>query len=156
MHGIISLIYFITLLYILLYFLIIFLYNYSGDIMDCIFDKIVNGDIPSFKLYEDDLVIAFLDINPSSNGHTLVVPKIHYTDVFDIPNDTLLHIFDVARNLMNILKEKLNCDGFTLIQNNGIVEEVKYFHLHIKPAYLNEDNLVIRNVEDIYNIIKTY
>ena len=124
--------------------------------MDCIFDKIVNGDIPSFKLYEDDLVIAFLDINPSSNGHTLVVPKIHYTDVFDIPNDTLLHIFDVARNLMNILKEKLNCDGFTLIQNNGIVEEVKYFHLHIKPAYLNEDNLVIRNVEDIYNIIKTY
>lgn len=124
--------------------------------MDCIFDKIVNGDIPLFKLYENDLVIAFLDINPSSNGHTLVVPKIHYTDVFDIPNDTLLHIFDVARNLMNILKEKLNCDGFTLIQNNGIVEEVKHFHLHIKPAYLNEDNLVIRNVEDIYNIIKTY
>lgn len=122
--------------------------------MDCIFDKIVNGDIPSFKLYEDDLVIAFLDINPSSNGHTLVIPKIHYTDVFDIPNDTLLHIFNVARYLMDKLKKKLNCDGFTLIQNNGVVEEVKHFHLHIKPAYLDESNLIIKNVEDIYNIIK--
>ena len=122
--------------------------------MDCIFDKIADGDIPSFKLYEDELVVAFLDINPDSNGHTLVIPKIHYTDVFDIPNDTLIHIFDVARNLMNNLKEKLNCDGFTLIQNNGVVEEVKHFHLHIKPSYLNEKNLVIKNVEDIYNLLK--
>lgn len=122
--------------------------------MDCVFDKIVNGDIPSFKLYEDDLVLAFLDINPVSNGHTLIIPKLHYTDVFDIPNEILIHIIDVARDLMDELKEKLHCDGFTLIQNNGVVEEVKHFHLHIKPAYLNEENLIIKNVEDIYNILK--
>lgn len=122
--------------------------------MDCIFCKIINNEIPSYKLYEDESVLAFLDINPESNGHTLVIPKKHYVDVTDIDNETLSHIIDIARKLMDELTEKLGCSGFTLIQNNGVVEEVKHFHLHIKPAYTNEENLIIENVEDIYNRLK--
>ena len=117
--------------------------------MNCIFCKIINGDIPSYKIYEDEQVLVFLDINPDSNGHTLIIPKNHYQDIFDIEENTLNHIFKISKEIMNLLKQKLNCDSFTLIQNNGIVQEVKHFHLHIKPVY--ENNLSILPVEDIYN-----
>ena len=70
-----------------------------GDIMDCIFCKIINGDIPSYTIYEDDFVKCFLDINPDSNGHTLIIPKKHYVCLDDIDNDTLIHIMKIARNL---------------------------------------------------------
>ena len=110
--------------------------------MDCIFCKIVNGDIPSMKIYEDDIVMAYLDISPDSDGHTLVIPKKHYQDIFDIPNDILNHIFDTAKKLMKDLEKKLNCDGFSLMQNNGLIQEVKHFHLHIKPCY--KDNVTLK------------
>ena len=127
---------------------------------DCIFCKIINGDIPSMKVYEDDVAIAYLDINPDSDGHTLIVPKTHYKDLFDIPSDVLSTIFEDAKKIMNILKDKLNCNGFTLVQNNGDIQEVKHFHLHIKPYYasgkvykkiINEN--AIRNVEETFDII---
>jgi len=117
--------------------------------MNCIFCKIINGEIPSYKIYEDDVVLAFLDINPDSNGHTLVIPKKHYTDIMDIDNDTLTHIFDVARKIKSDIEEKLRCDGITFIQNNGDVQEVKHYHLHIKPYY--NDNQAKEEVEEIYN-----
>ncbi len=119
--------------------------------MDCIFCKIVNGDIPSYTIYEDDTLKCFLDINPESNGHTLIIPKKHYKDLFDIPNDTLIHIIDTARNLEKVLKEKLNIEGITLIQNNGDAQEVKHFHLHLKPYY-NNNELV--DVKEIYEKLK--
>ena len=118
--------------------------------MNCIFCKIINGDISSYKIYEDDLVYAFLDINPDSPGHTLIIPKKHYQDLFSIDNDTLIHIFDVARILKEKLEEKLNIDGLTLIQNNGDVQEVKHFHLHLKPYYNNKNNM---NIEEVYKKI---
>ena len=74
--------------------------------MDCLFCKIVSGKIPSYKIYEDELVYAFLDINPDSNGHTLLIPKKHYLDMNDIPLDTLTHIFKVAKELKVMLEEK--------------------------------------------------
>ena len=118
--------------------------------MDCIFCKIINGDIPSYKVYEDDLVYAFLDINPDSPGHTLIIPKKHYQDLVSIDNETLLHIFDVARILKKKMEEKLNIDGLTLIQNNGDVQEVKHFHLHLKPYYNNKIDM---DIEDVYKKI---
>lgn len=118
--------------------------------MDCIFCKIINGDIPSYKIYEDNLVYAFLDINPDSPGHTLIIPKKHYQDLVNIDNETLLHIFDVARILKKKLEEKLNIDGLTLIQNNGDVQEVKHFHLHLKPYYNNKIDM---DIEDVYKKI---
>lgn len=127
---------------------------------DCIFCKIINKEIPCYNIYEDDLVLAFLDINPDSDGHTLIVPKNHYKDINDIPSDILLHIYDTAKNIMKKLEEKLNCDGFTLLQNNGSVQEVKHYHLHIKPCYDNKESIKltkitenISDVKDIYNKI---
>ena len=118
---------------------------------DCLFCKIVSGDIPSYKIYEDEIVIAFLDINPDSNGHTLIIPKKHYLDMDDIPLDTLNHIFKVAKELKVKLDSKLNTDGLTFVQNNGYIQEVKHFHLHLKPYY--KDNK-LKSVEEIYNILK--
>lgn len=116
--------------------------------MNCLFCKIIVGEIPSYTIYEDDIVKCFLDINPDSNGHTLIIPKKHYLDLSEIDNDTLIHIMDVARKLRKILEEKLNIDGLTLIQNNGDVQEVKHFHLHLKPYYNKKQDII--NVEEIY------
>lgn len=116
--------------------------------MNCLFCKIIAGDIPSYTIYEDDVVKCFLDINPDSNGHTLIIPKKHYLDLTEIDNDTLIHIMDVARNLKKVLEDKLNIDGLTLIQNNGTVQDIKHFHLHLKPYY-NEKKSII-SVEEIY------
>lgn len=128
---------------------------------NCIFCKIVNGEIPCMKLYEDDLVLAYLDINPDSDGHTLIIPKTHYKDIYDIPNSTLAHIYDVAKIIMKKLEEKLNCNGFSLLQNNGNIQEVKHYHLHIKPYYDNNKTVelikhsnLIKDPNEIYEIIK--
>ena len=119
--------------------------------MDCIFCKIVNGEIPSYTLYEDDIVKVFLDVNPDTNGHTLIVPKKHYTDLFDIDDNTLMHIMNTAKKINLLLSDKLHTDGLTLVQNNGLKQEVKHFHLHLKPQYKNEGKLL--SVEEIYKKI---
>ena len=119
--------------------------------MDCIFCKIINGDIPCYKLYEDDKVISFLDVSPQANGHALVIPKDHTLDITTIDNDTLLHIFDVAKKISTLLEEKLNIKGYTLVQNNGKPQEVKHFHLHIIPVYETKEELL--DVEEVFNKI---
>ena len=120
--------------------------------MNCIFCEIANKKIPSKVIYEDDVVISYLDINPDSNGHTLIIPKKHYTDLVDIDDATLSHIMSVARNLKRLLEDKLNIDGLTLIQNNGDVQEVKHYHLHLKPYYKEKQDIL--PIDDIYNKIK--
>ena len=119
---------------------------------NCIFCKIIKGEIPSMTIYEDDVVISYLDINPDSNGHTLIIPKKHYTDLVDIDDATLSHIMSVARNLKKLLEDKLKIDGLTLIQNNGDVQEVKHYHLHLKPYYKEKQEIL--PIDDIYNKIK--
>lgn len=119
--------------------------------MDCIFCKIINGDIPCYKIYEDDKVISFLDVNPKANGHTLVIPKEHTLDITTIDDDTLLHIFEVAKKISKILENKLSIKGYTLAQNNGKPQEVKHFHLHIIPVYENEEELI--DVKEVYKKI---
>ena len=125
--------------------------------MDCLFCKIIAGEIPCYKIFEDDLVLAFLDINPDSNGHTLIIPKQHFQDLDDIDLETLNHINEISKKLKKMLEEKLHCDGISLLQNNGAVQEVKHYHMHLKPYYkdkvsikLIKDSSVIDNVEDIY------
>lgn len=116
--------------------------------MDCIFCKIVAGEIPSYKIYEDDSILAFLDINPASAGHTLIIPKKHTLDINTIDNETLIKIFDKARDISKKLVNTLNADGFTLTQNNGDAEEVKHFHLHIIPKY---NKSVKMSIEEFYD-----
>ena len=120
--------------------------------MNCIFCKIVNGEIPSYTIYEDELVKAFLDTNPDVNGHTLIVPKKHYQDLFDIDENTLMHIMNVAKKIDKQLREKLNTNGLTLVQNNGLKQEVKHFHLQLKPQYKNEGKKL--SPKEIYDILK--
>ena len=111
-----------------------------------IFCKIVKGDIPSKKLYEDELVMVIMDVNPTSNGHSLVIPKDHYQDFFDIKKEVLEHIMDVTKEMAIKLEEKLGCEGITLIQNNGISQDVKHFHLHLVPKYSNSKKIDIDEV----------
>lgn len=120
--------------------------------MDCIFCKIINNEIPSYTIYEDSIVKVFLDINPDVNGHLLIIPKKHFLGLKEIDDETLLHIMKIARKMESVLKQKLNIDGLTLIQNNGSVQEVKHYHLHLKPYYIEKQNL--KDVEQIYNILK--
>lgn len=120
--------------------------------MDCIFCKIVKGEIPCYKLYEDDVVLVFLDVNPKANGHTLIIPKQHTLDLMSIDNSILMHIMDIARKMSKLLEEKLNATGITLVQNNGTPQEVKHFHLHLVPTYANEQ--VIEEVQNIYEKLK--
>lgn len=119
--------------------------------MNCVFCKINNNSIPSYTIYEDEIVKVFLDINPDVNGHLLIIPKIHYLDIMEIDEKTLLHIIKIAKEMKKLLEEKLNIDGLTLIQNNGVVQEIKHFHLHLKPYYNNSKEL--RPVEEIYNLL---
>lgn len=119
--------------------------------VDCIFCKIVAGEVPSYKIYEDDSILAFLDINPTSAGHTLIIPKNHTLDINTIDNETLVKIFDKAREISKNLIDRLNADGFTLTQNNGSVQEVKHFHLHIIPKY---NKSVKMSIDEVYNRIK--
>ena len=116
-----------------------------------IFCKIVKGEIPSKTIYEDDKVLVILDVNPRGNGHSLIIPKKHYKDLYDIDNETLIHIFSVAKKIGDMLEDKLHCNGITLEQNNGICQEVKHFHLHVIPRYKYDD---IIDVDEVYNILK--
>ena len=116
-----------------------------------IFCKIINNEIPSYKIYEDEKVLAFLDINPSVDGHTLIIPKQHYKDLYDLDNETFIHIINIAKKIGPLLEEKLHADGITLTQNNGLYQEVKHFHLHVKPQYKEKKEL--KSLEEIYKII---
>lgn len=120
--------------------------------MDCIFCKIIKGEIPSYTVYEDEIVKCFLDVNPDSNGHLLIIPKKHYLGLKEIDDSVLIHIMKIARQMEGLLKDKLNIDGLTLVQNNGDVQEVKHFHLHLKPYYKEEKE--ISDVKDIYEKLK--
>lgn len=117
-----------------------------------IFCKIINGEIPSYKLYEDEYVLAFLDISPQTNGHTLIIPKKHYLDFDDITDETLEHIKETAKYIKKLLTNKLSCDGITFVQNNGCCQEVKHYHLHLIPQY--EEKQELKEVIDVYNILK--
>lgn len=120
--------------------------------MDCIFCKIVQGEVPSYTIYEDEIVKCFLDVNPDCNGHVLIIPKQHTLDLSTIDEKTITHIYHVTKELKKRLEERLNIDGLTLIQNNGDVQEVKHFHLHLKPYYKEKQEL--KPIEEIYEKLK--
>jgi len=104
---------------------------------NCVFCAIADGEIPSFKIYEDDIVLAYLDINPCTEGHTLVIPKVHSTGLLDTPDETLSAVLARVKRIAAHLKEKLPCDGFNILQNNGGAagQSVFHLHFHIVPRY---------------------
>ena len=127
---------------------------------DCIFCKINKKEIPSYTIYEDDLFRVFLDIEPITNGHVLLVPKTHYENMFDLPEDMIPKIYETVKKVNDILKENLDCEGLTLIQNNGLGQDVKHYHLHLIPRYPHDDIKYLSNekqlieTEDVFNQIQ--
>lgn len=123
--------------------------------IDCLFCKIIDGSIPSYTVYEDDKVKAFLDINPNNDGHLLVIPKEHKANLYEMDDDTLIYMLNIIREkLKPILSDKLNIDGLTISQNNDYGQEVKHFHIHVIPRYKNDKFPLASNcskVEDIYH-----
>lgn len=102
---------------------------------DCVFCAIAAGEIPSFKIYEDDFVLAFLDINPFSEGHTLVIPKEHYKGLLDVPPQVLAVLLERVQKVSSHIAKALACDGFNILQNNGAAagQTVNHIHFHIVP-----------------------
>lgn len=105
---------------------------------DCIFCKIIKGEIPSKKIYEDDYTLSFLSIDPDSYGHALVIPKKHYICYEDIPIEELSHINETGKIVYEKLIKNLKPNGIRLLQNNGIIQDVKHYHLHLVPVYTKE------------------
>lgn len=102
---------------------------------DCVFCAIAAGEIPCFKVFEDDFALAYLDINPFSEGHTLVIPKSHTTGLLDTPEETLAALLARVKKVAAHLKTALGCDGFHILQNNGAAagQTVGHIHFHIVP-----------------------
>jgi histidine triad (HIT) family protein len=110
----------------------------GGNIVsDCIFCKIINGDIPSMKVYEDDHVLAFLDISQVTKGHTLLIPKVHKENIYELSAETASHLFSVAPKIANALKAEFEPVGFNLLNNTGeqAGQSVFHFHMHFIPRY---------------------
>ena len=105
--------------------------------MDCIFCAIVDGEIPAARVYEDEHVLAFMDIAPANPGHTLVIPKQHYRNIFDMPAEVGSKIMQAAIPIANAIRAALNPDGLNLFQANEPAgfQTVFHFHLHLIPRW---------------------
>ncbi|MCR5675566.1 MAG: HIT family protein [Lachnospiraceae bacterium] len=112
---------------------------------DCIFCKIANGEIPTNTVYEDDRFRAILDNGPATKGHTLILPKEHYADLYELPEDTAGAAIALAKKLAARMREKLHCDGVNLVQNNGAAagQTVLHFHLHVIPRYEDDGQKIL-------------
>ena len=103
--------------------------------MDCIFCKIVAGEIPCFKLYESDDTLAFMDINPANEGHALVIPKEHSADVHAVSDAGISSTVVAAKKIAAAIEKTLSPDGMNLLQCNGpaAAQSVLHFHMHVLP-----------------------
>ena len=124
---------------------------------DCIFCKIIKGELPSKTVYEDELIKVIMNINPATDGHLLVLPKEHYTNIMDINDEVLMHSIKVIReNLFSKLKESLGCEGLTIAENNELGQEIKHFHLHLIPRYpddnadFNYDKSKLHELDEVF------
>lgn len=111
---------------------------------DCIFCKIINKEMPSYKIYEDEFTYAFLDISNDGNGHILVIPKNHFENILDCSKDALCHLMETVQKISKHLVSDCGFDGVNIINASGQAAEqsVFHFHIHILPR-AKEDNLKI-------------
>lgn len=116
--------------------------------MDCIFCKIVNGGIESEKIYETDNVISFLDINPRTPGHTLVIPKEHVEVLTELKDEIACEIFKVTKKVEEMLKESLDPDAFTIGINDGRAagQEIPHLHINVLPRFEGDGGTPIHSV----------
>lgn len=111
---------------------------------NCIFCKIAAGDIPSATIYEDDDFRVILDIEPASKGHALLLPKEHYANLYELPDELAAKALVVAKRVITKMTEIVGCEGYNILQNNGEMagQTVFHFHIHLIPRY-KEDGVTI-------------
>ena len=111
---------------------------------NCIFCKIAAGDIPSATLYEDEDFRVILDLSPASKGHALILPKEHYANLYELEDEVASKALVLAKKMITKLTKILGCDGYNVLQNNGVEagQTVFHFHMHLIPRY-KEDNVKI-------------
>lgn len=114
---------------------------------DCIFCKIANGEIPTNTIYEDERFRVILDLAPATKGHALILPKEHFANLYELPEDWAADVMVLAKKMASKMTEKLECDGFNLVQNNGECagQTVFHFHYHLIPRYQNDGQSILWN-----------
>jgi histidine triad (HIT) family protein len=104
---------------------------------DCIFCKVLGGDLPSERIYEDEHTVAVMDINPWTRGHAVVIPRKHAENLFEIEDDELEHVAVAAKRVATAMRDRLDCDGVNLLQSNGAAawQTIFHLHFHVIPRY---------------------
>ena len=112
---------------------------------NCIFCKIANGEIPSRTICENDKFRVILDLGPATVGHALVLPKEHFADLFEIPEDWAADAMKTAQGAAALIREKLGADGLNIVQNNGETagQTVHHFHIHVIPRYKGDGQNIL-------------
>ena len=115
--------------------------------INCIFCKIANGEIPSKTLYEDEEFRVILDLAPVTKGHALILPKSHFKNLYELPDETAQKVMKLAKKMATTMTEKLECDGFNLLQNNNEIagQTIFHFHMHLIPRYENDNQKIAGN-----------
>ena len=118
---------------------------------DCIFCKLANGVFATRSIYEDEDFNVILDLAPATKGHALILPKQHADNIYDLPDDTAAKVFVLAKKLAQKMTERLGCEGFNIVQNNGTVagQTVFHFHLHLIPRYADDQQKIGWNPQEM-------
>ena len=119
--------------------------------MDCLFCKIVNNEMESKCIYEDDLVKCIMDAYPNVDGHGLIIPKKHYTDYTELPAELVNHIYEVSKKLNPMLIEKLNVNSLSMVVNYLDAQVIKHFHLHLLPNY--GKSTASKSVDEVFDLL---
>ena len=122
--------------------------------MECIFCKIIQGEIPSKVLYEDEFLKVIMDINPTVDGHALIIPKKHYTDYLELDPNIITHIWEVAQKIGPSIMKKIQASSLSLLVNFGDDQQVKHFHMHLLPNFGTMEEKATKKVEEVFSILK--
>lgn len=120
--------------------------------MDCVFCKIISGEFSSYKIYEDEECIGFLDINPINNGHVLVTPKKHFANMEETPDEVLFHLISVVKKLYEGIMKAVGADGITVVENYGLLQEVDHIHFHIIPTFKENPGVLFNRGKDLEDL----
>ncbi len=118
---------------------------------ECLFCKIIRKEIPGRIIYEDESIFVFMDAYPEVDGHTLVIPKKHYEDIYEVPEDVLNNMFKVGKDIANKVINKLDRDSLTFLINYGNDQKVKHIHLHLLPNFSKRKKE--KSLDEVYEIL---
>ena len=122
--------------------------------MECIFCKIIQGEIPSKVLYEDEFLKVIMGINPTVDGHALIIPKKHYTDYLELDQNIITHMWEVAQKIGPSIMKKIQASSLSLLVNFGVDQQVKLFLMHLLPNFGAMEEKATKKVEEVFSILK--